>query len=199
MILWSRGHNYSQEGARLSLSFGGLLLSADYSQQPEKLLETLQLTALERLGMVSLREATRTRSGVVAVGGYQGATLLIDSYLPFDLPMRAGQSTNLDRQVAALSQEGTALAFLLDDSSGTYAFWVYLVGKLARMRLTDPTGVLAEKGRPLAEEDAFQPDDLNDEARILALSRRWLSLPLDELVFFEHVEMQVFRVQRGGA
>jgi hypothetical protein len=176
----------------MGMRLGAILFGKDSQGDYPRLLERLGLANAREAGTLSLAEASRGEFSGSALGVYQGATLLVNPFLPYDGSYRPEKLSPLDEKLAALSQEAPVLCFYTDETSMSFAFSVYQGGARTRGRKVDPDRIYADFGDPLPAEAAFDPASRDDSQRIMALTAAFLGEPLSRLIHTNPIELAVY-------
>ncbi len=177
----------------MSLSLGGILFAADFGRDPVALLGRLGLEPITELPSITLRAAARSDFRDIAVGRHAGATILIQHDLPYDCSFRPRQLSPLDRRLAALSEAGPVFCFIREDASMSSAFSFFRSGRRVRCRAVDLSAVYCDTGKSLPAEAGYDPQTLDDEGRIFAITAALLGTPLDDMVYRNALTLRVFR------
>ena len=166
----------------MGYNLGAIIVGARYGGREADLLMRIRPGAYRAAGSVSLAEATRRECMDSAVGVVDGATLLLDQFLPYDCSFQEERLSYLDRSLAALSQEVPVFCLLIDETSMSFGFSYFDGGRRVRVRQVDPDGIVSDAGTPLPAEAGFPDDSHDDTARIMAITASMLGKPLDQLI-----------------
>lgn len=175
----------------MSFNFAGFLF-ASTTLEPTAILRAMGLEARALPQRVELAAATRTDFLHSAIGVVGTGTILINHFLPYDCSFEPGGTSPLDRRLAPLSEEGPLLAFYLNGHAGYYGFSLFEGGARVRRRATSPAAVAVDEGAPLPQEAPYPPGHTDDEARLFALSKRFLGARLDRLIMDSEDELYVY-------
>jgi hypothetical protein len=153
----------------MSWKFGAIYLQKNYSGDLSECLKKLDISCAPTQTQITLRETTTSNFYNTAVGFHHQCTLIHDNQLPYDACFEDDSLYELDEILAALSAETPVLCFFLDGITNTSGLAVFRDGQRVRQRGIISGEIRVDAGVPLPEEQAFLPDNNQDEERIFAI------------------------------
>jgi len=157
-----------------------------------KLLQALGLASNGHSKIVHISDTLQYPASSTSIAISENCTLVLNRLLPYDLNYEPPFSTELDQRLKQISIVAPILAFFIDGMSLTYGLCVFAEGKVVRARKTISGRTVSNYGIPYPEEVNAVDMQEDEEARILALSARWLGAPLDTLFFVPSFFMNVY-------
>ncbi|NJO00905.1 MAG: hypothetical protein HC880_03735 [Bacteroidia bacterium] len=95
----------------MAWKFGGIYFKENFSQQPTRLLNALQLELSATGENVNLSQATSVFFDDTAIGYHKDCTLLHDNFLPYDCAFEADKFFEFDQLLADFSNQTEILCF----------------------------------------------------------------------------------------
>jgi hypothetical protein len=166
----------------MSWKFGAIYLQKNYKDNLPECLEKLDISCVPTQAQITLREATVSNFYNTAVGFYDQCTLIHDNQLPYDACFEDESLYELDEILATLSAETPVLCFFLDGMTNTSGLALFRDGQRVRQRGIMSGEITVDSGTPLPEEQAFLPEENQDEARIFAVIKGFTGADFTQLL-----------------
>jgi hypothetical protein len=173
----------------MSWKLGFILLQARWQKSEADLLEELGFSDLPEPQKIHIGGAIKMFPSTTSVAVSESFTMVLNGLLVYDLSYNPPFSSDLDGRLKHFSKTAPVLAGFMDGVTSTYGFCIFEDGKVLRARQIISGKLKVNYGKPFAEEE----DADNEEARIFALTARWLGEPLFEYFFDPAFNMNAYK------
>jgi len=124
----------------------------------EDLLRIIGRNGYASTGTVGLSDATAPGFRSTAIARLGDTVLILDAYLVWSCAFEEEKLTAFDEGLAEQSMRGDILCFLIDDTSGTYAYSIFSGGERVRVMSTTDGRAVADAGNTEAYESNLETE-----------------------------------------
>jgi len=116
------------------------------SLSDEDLLRIIGVNDYSSTATIGLSDATDPSFRATAIARIGDTVLILDTYLVWSCSFEEEKLTAFDEGLAKQSAQGDILCFLINDTSGTYAYSIFSGGERVRVMSTTDGRVVADAG-----------------------------------------------------